>query len=262
MDLQLAGKVALVTAASKGLGKAAALQFAKEGARVAMCARSEEIEQAAEMIRQASGAEVLAMRADITQQADIDRVVQATLERFGQIDILIINAGGPPPGTFLSLTPQQWEDAVQLTLMSAVRLCYAVLPHMVERGTGSVVASESVTVKQPLDNLILSNSIRMAVIGLMRSLANELGPKGIRFNSINPGWTQTERVDELLAARARNNGTTVEQEAQKIAATAPLRRIGTVEEYAQAIAWLASPAASYVHGQALMVDGGTATSPL
>ncbi len=262
MDLQLAGQVALVTAASKGLGKAAARQLACEGARIAICARSELIESAAEEIRQESKAEVLALRADVTKQEDIDRIVRETLNRFGQIDILIINAGGPPPGLFLALKPEDWEAAIQLSLMSAVRLLYAVVPHMVERGIGSIVATESVTVKQPLDNLILSNAIRMAVIGLLKTLANELGPKGIRVNSINPGWTYTERVDQLMNARAKANNSSVEEEVAKTIASVPLGRMGTVEEYGQAIAWLASPAASYIHGQALIFDGGMTKTPL
>lgn len=262
MDLQLADKVALVAAASKGLGKAAARAFAREGARVAMCSRSALIESAAAEIIQETGADVLALRADVTKQADIDALVKATLDRFTQIDILIINAGGPPPGTFLSLKAEDWEEAVQLTLMSAVRLCYAVLPHMLERGSGSIVATESFTVKQPLDNLILSNSIRMAVIGLLKSLANELGPQGIRVNSINPGWTYTERVEQLMKARAGTNGTSVEEEMAKATAAIPLDRMATVEEYGRSIAWLASPAASYIHGHALIFDGGAAKTPL
>jgi 3-oxoacyl-[acyl-carrier protein] reductase len=262
MNLQLTDKVALVTAASKGLGKAAAREFAREGARVVMCARSESIKSAADEIRAEASSDVVALRADVAQQEDVDRVVGETLARFGQIDILITNSGGPPPGAFLSLTPADWEAGVQLVLMSTVRLCYAVVPHMVERGTGSIVANQSYTVKQPLENLILSNSIRLAVIGLMKSLANELGPKGIRVNSINPSWTSTERVDQLLAARAKANGTTPEEEAQRITASVPLGRMGTVEEYGRAIAWLASPAASFIHGQAIMFDGGVVQTPL
>lgn len=262
MDLQLKDKVVLVTAASKGLGQAAAREFAREGAKVVMCARSEALETAAVTIREETGGEVTAVRADVTKQADIDHLVQATLDQFGQIDILIVNAGGPKPGNFLDLTAQDWEDAAQLTLMSAVRLCYAVVPHMLERGSGSIVTTQSVSVKQPIANLILSNSLRMAVIGLWKSLADELGPQGIRVNSINPTFTWTKRVDQLLSNRAAINNTDVEQEAAKIAATIPLRRMGDVEEFGRAIAWLASPAASYIHGHALMFDGGATRSAL
>ena len=262
MDLQLAGKVALVTAASKGLGKATALQLAREGARVAICARSAGIDEAAAEIGRETGAEVLALRSDLTHQQDVSSLVQSTLDRFDQIDILIINAGGPPSGNFLDLTPDHWSMAAELTLMSAVRLCYAVVPHMLERESGSIVAIESISVKQPIDNLILSNSLRMAVIGMLKSMANELGPKGIRINSINPTFTWTGRVEQLMTDRAAKNNTSIEEETAKVAANIPLGRMGLVEEFGRAAAWLASPAASYVHGHALMFDGGMTRTPL
>ncbi len=262
MDLELTGKVAVVTAASKGLGKAAALALAREGARIVMGARSEALETAAADIRSETGADVLAVRGDVTRQEDIDALVNAALDKFGQIDILFVNAGGPPPGTFLSLTPEDWEAAIQLTLMSAVRLCYAVVPHMLERGEGCIITTQSVSVKQPIDNLILSNSLRMAVIGLMKTLANELGPKGIRVNSINPGWTWTERVEQLVNDRASRSGLSVDEESAKITASIPLKRMGTVDEFGKAVAFLASPAAAFIHGHALLFDGGMAKSAL
>jgi len=262
MDLELEDKVVLVTAASRGLGRAAAMEFARQGARLAVCSRGEGIETAAEEIRKATGAKVYATQADISRQEDVERLVRHTLEHFGTIDILIINAGGPPPGNFLSLQLEDWEAAFRLTLMSAVYLCTAVVPHMIERGAGSIVTMQSYSVKQPVDNLILSNSFRMAVIGMMKSLANELGPKGIRVNSINPAWTWTERVEELMDDRARRNGTTAEQEAARITAEIPLGRMGTVEEFGRTIAWLASPAASFIHGHALFFDGGAVKTPL
>jgi 3-oxoacyl-[acyl-carrier protein] reductase len=262
MDLGLADKVVLVTAASKGLGKAAAMEFARQGARVAICARSEQLEVTGDEIRSQTGTQVLAVRADLTKPADIESLVEATLNRFRQIDILIINAGGPPPGNFLDLKPEDWQAAVNLTLMSAVHLCYAVVPHMLERGSGSIVATQSVSIKEPVTHLILSNSLRMAVIGLMKSLANELGPKGIQVNTINPAWTWTERVQQLMADRAARNQTTLEEEAAKVATEIPLGRMGTVEEYGRAIVWLASPAASFIHGHALMFDGGATKAAL
>lgn len=146
--------------------------------------------------------------------------------------------------------------------MSAVRLCYAVIPHMLERGEGSIVATQSYSVKQPIDHLILSNSIRLAVIGLMKSLANELGPKGIRVNSINPAWTWTERVHELMTDRANRNQTSIDEEISRVTAELPLGRMGTVEEYGRAVVWLASPAASFIHGHALMFDGGAIKAAL
>lgn len=262
MDLQLAGKVALVTAASKGLGKASARQLALEGARIAICARSDVLEEAAAEIGREAESDVLAIRADLTRQDEIDRLVNSTLDRFGQIDILVINAGGPSPGNFLDLTLDDWHVATKLTLMSAVGLCYGVVPHMLDQGSGSIVAIESISVKQPIDNLILSNSLRMAVIGMLKSMANELGPKGIRINSINPTFTWTERVEQLLANRAADNNSSVEEEAAKVAANIPLRRMGLVEEFGRAVAWLASPAASFIHGHALMFDGGMTRTPL
>jgi 3-oxoacyl-[acyl-carrier protein] reductase len=263
MDLGLAGKIALVTAASKGLGKASALALAREGAKVALCARSESIEAAAADIRKAvPGAEVLALRGDVSVQADVDRIAAETEARFGRIDILVINAGGPPPGTFLDFKPADWQAAVDLTLMSAVRLLYAVLPGMRARKEGSIVAIESVSVKQPVEKLILSNSVRMAVIGLLKTLANEVGGDGIRVNSINPTYTTTDRVTQLLGSRAAGKGTSVAEEAAALKATIPLGRMGTPEEFGATVAWLASPAASFIHGHALMFDGGAVKSAL
>lgn len=262
MELALEDRVALVTAASRGLGKAAALALAHEGAHVSICSRSEDIEIAAEEIRDLTKSQVLSFRADLSVPADIESFVDHTLEHFGRIDILIINAGGPPPGGFLDLTPEDWEAAVQLTLMSAVRLCYAVIPHMLARGSGSIVTTQSYSVKQPIENLILSNSLRTGVIGLMKSLANELGPQGIRVNSINPAWTWTERVQQLMSDRAERSGTSVEEQSSRVIGDIPLGRMGTVEEYGRSIAWLASPAASFIHGHALMFDGGATKATL
>jgi 3-oxoacyl-[acyl-carrier protein] reductase len=262
MDLGLKDMTALVTAASRGLGRAAASALAAEGARVAICSRSAQIEQAAAEIAGETDGEILPLRADLTDEREIKELVAKTLGHFGHIDILILNSGGPPPGDFLGLQPADWEAAFHLVVMSAVHLCYAVVPHMISRGRGSIVASQSYSVKQPIENLILSNSLRTAVVGLMKSLANELGPKGIRVNSINPAWTKTERVDQLLADRAARKGTSVADEAARVTVDVPLGRMGTVEEYGRAIAWLASPAASFIHGHALMFDGGATRAAL
>ncbi|MBU0703073.1 MAG: SDR family oxidoreductase [Chloroflexi bacterium] len=257
MNLGLHDKVALVTAASKGLGKAVALRLAQEGARVAICARGEEaLYQAADEIEAQTGQPALALPANVSDPEAADALVKSTVEQFGRVDVLVINAGGPPPGQFLDLTPDDWEAAVQLTLMSAVRLCYSVVPVMKEQGRGSILAMTSITVKQPLPNLILSNSLRLGVAGLVKTLADELAPFGIRVNSICPGWTHTSRVDQLLRDRAERNETTPEEEAAKIAAAIPLRRMGTPEEFAAVAAFLVSPAASYVTGVSLLVDGG------
>ncbi len=262
MDLGLQGKVALVSAASQGLGKAAATTLAQEGAKLAICARSDQLELTAQEIESETGAEVLAVRADLTSSKQIESLVERTLSRFNQIDILILNAGGPPPGNFLDLQPTDWEAAIELTIMSAVRLCYAVVPHMIARGSGSIVAIQSYSVKHPIDHLVLSNSLRMSVIGLMKSLANELGPRGIRVNSINPAWTWTSRVESLMTDRAKRNRTSVEQQAARVTQDVPLGRMGTETEFGRAIAWLASPAAAFIHGHALMFDGGAVKSAL
>jgi len=257
MDLELHDKVALVTAASKGLGQAVALRLAQEGAHVAICARGREsLREGVARIEAETGHEPLALPADVSDPAAADALVKATVKRFGRLDVLVINAGGPPPGQFLDLTPKDWEDAARLTLMSAVRLCYAAVPLMKEQGAGSILAMTSITVKQPLPNLILSNSLRLGVTGLVKTLADELAPFGIRVNSICPGWTHTARVDQLLRDQAARNGTTPEEEAAKITAAIPLGRIGRPEEFAAAAAFLVSDAASYVTGVSLLVDGG------
>ncbi len=255
MDLQLKGKVALVTAASKGLGQASAVALAREGARLSISARSDAIENTAAQIREVGG-EVLAIKADVTKQADINSMIKQTLDTYGRIDILVINAGGPPPGNFLDLTVDDWEAGVQLTLMSAVRMCYDVIPHMLENGGGSIVAIESLSIKQPINNLILSNSIRLAVIGLLKSLSLEFGKKGIRINSVNPTFTHTGRVDQIFKAREASTGEPVTEQLAAISASIPLGRIGTPEEFGRTVAWIASPAASFIHGTNLMFDGG------
>ncbi|RLC72364.1 MAG: 3-oxoacyl-ACP reductase [Chloroflexi bacterium] len=257
MDLRLNGKVALVTAASKGLGKAVALRLAQEGVRVVLCARNEQsLRESTAAIEAETEQQVLPVPADLSDPATADALVQATFERFGRLDVLVINAGGPPPGQFLDLTPDDWEAATQLTLMSAVRLCYATVPIMKEQGSGAILAMTSITVKQPLPNLILSNSLRLGVTGLIKTLADELAPFGVRVNGICPGWTRTARVDQLLRDRAERSGTTPDEEAAKIVSAIPLGRMGRPEEFAAAAAFLVSDAASYITGVSLLVDGG------
>lgn len=257
MDLGLKDKIALVTASSRGLGRAVAARLAEEGAHLALCARGEaELRRTADEIVDHTGREVLAVPADVSDADEIKKLVQLTLQKFERIDALVINAGGPPPGQFLDLAPEDWEDATDLTLMSAVRLCYAVAPVMKTQGAGSILAMTSVSVKQPLPNLVLSNSLRLGVVGLMKSLADELAPAGIRVNTICPGWTRTDRVDQLLRDRAERNDTTPEREAQGITQAIPMGRMGAPEEFANAAAFLLSPAASYVTGVSLLVDGG------
>jgi 3-oxoacyl-[acyl-carrier protein] reductase len=257
MDLGLHDKVALVTAASRGLGRAVALRLAQEGAHVAICARGEErLTRTAAEIEAKTGCPALAFPADVSDPDTAGLLAGAVVERFGRVDILVANAGGPPPARFLDLTAGDWEAAARLTLMSVVRLCYAVVPVMKEQGAGSVLVMTSVTVKQPLPNLVLSNSLRLGITGLAKTLADELAPFGIRVNNICPGWTRTARVEQLLRDRAERNGTAPEEEAAKITAAIPLGRMGTPEEFAAVAAFLVSPAASYITGVSLLVDGG------
>jgi 3-oxoacyl-[acyl-carrier protein] reductase len=257
VDLGLRDKIALVTASSRGLGKAVALRLAREGAHVAICARGEEdLARAADEIREATGQRVLPVPADVSAPGAAETLVEATLDTFGQLDVLVVNAGGPPPGTFLDFSPQDWEDVSQLTLMSTVRLCRAAAPVMKEQDQAAILFMTSITVKQPLPNLVFSNSLRLAVTGLMKTLADELAPSGVRVNAILPGWTRTARVSQLLEDRAQRAGTTVQVEAEKVSADIPLGRIGTPEEFATVAAFLVSEAASFVNGVNLLVDGG------
>jgi 3-oxoacyl-[acyl-carrier protein] reductase len=257
VDLGLKDSVALVTASSKGLGAATAMEFAREGAKVAMCARSKDllVERAAE-IKKETAIEPLVIEADLTKGEDITRVVSATKDAYGRIDALFINAGGPPPGLFADLDEDAWQGAVELTLMSAVRLVRETLPVMREQGRGSIVACTSVSVKQPVDGLMLSNALRMGVTGMLKTLTNEVGPEGIRVNMVLPGWTKTQRAVSLLESRAEKAGTSPAEQEEQMTAQVPLRRMGKPEEFARASVFLASPAASYITGVSLLVDGG------
>ncbi|MDI3339379.1 MAG: SDR family oxidoreductase [Sphaerobacter sp.] len=256
MDLGLAGRVALVAAASKGLGRAVAREFAREGARVAMFSRDQErITAAAAAIRDETGAEVLALTADARRGDDIERVVAETVRAFGQLDILVTNAGGPPAGTFETLSEQDFVDAIELNLLSTLRMCRAVVPHMKERG-GSIVTITSISVKQPLDGLILSNTARAGVVGLVKSMANELGPYNIRVNNVGPGPTRTDRILDLARSRAERAGILLDEALRANARGIPLGRLGEPEEFARVVVFVASPAASYLTGQTILVDGG------
>jgi 3-oxoacyl-[acyl-carrier protein] reductase len=263
MDLDLAGKRALVAAASRGLGKAIALRLAEEGASLAICARdAERLEKAAEEIRQRTGAEVLAVPTDLTDYEQIKRLVRRAEEHFGGVDILVANAGGPPPGPFLELSDEQWQAAFQLTLMSAVRLAREVLPGMIARRWGRLIFSTSVSVKQPIENLILSNSLRLAVIGLAKSLANELAKYNITVNSVCPGPTATDRMKELITAQAERQGISYEEAERAWLSDIPMGRLGRPEELAALVAFLASERAGYLTGTAIQVDGGSVRFPL
>ncbi len=257
MDLGLSGKVAVVSGASRGLGFAAALLLAEEGARVAINARNEaQLAEAAGKIKQRSGQEVLAVAGDVSRLEDIQALIDRTAAHYGGIDILITNSGGPPAGKFETFSDADWQKAVDMTFFSHVRMIRAALPHLLKSTSAAVLTLTSYSVKQPIPNLVLSNSIRAATVGLTKSLALELGGQGIRFNSILPGWTATERVSELMASRAAMNQTSIEFEMEKQAKESALGRMGQPEEFARAAVFLVSPAASYITGVMLTVDGG------
>jgi 3-oxoacyl-[acyl-carrier protein] reductase len=260
MNLGLKDKVALVAAASSGLGFAAARQLAREGAKVAICSRSpERVTQAASQIGEEIGDDkaIAGFVADVADPDDIEELVVSTVERFGRLDILITNAGGPPGGTFDSVKLEAWEDAFQLTLMSATRLIKAALPHLRNSDAASILTVTSVSVKEPITGLLLSNVMRPGVVGMTKTLSQELGPENIRVNSILPGWTATDRVNELMDYRARTNDTTPEEEKGKITGGIPLGRMAQPEEFGNVAAFLVSPAASFVTGAMLQVDGGS-----
>ncbi len=247
MQLGLKDKVAFVAASSQGLGKSVALELAKEGAQVIICGRNAATIKLAEAEIRATGARVLALVGDLSIAADRDYLVAATLKEFKRVDILVTNTGGPPAGKFESFTQQDWDSAVQLLLSSAVGLVRGFLPGMKEQNWGRIIAITSQAVKQPINNLILSNSIRSSVVGLMKTLANELGEYNITVNNVMPGYTQTARLTKLLEANPAMM--TAKKEI-------PLGRFGEPEEFAAAVAFLASERASYITGVSLAVDGG------
>lgn len=257
MNLGLAGKVALVAASSRGLGRAVAMELAGEGARVAMCARGEEaLRAAADDIQRATGADVLAVPADLGLPADVARVAAAARARFGGIDILVTNTGGPPAGPFESHAPEAWETAVRQNLGSVLELTRTVLPEMKGRGWGRIVNVTSIAVKQPVDNLILSNAVRAAVTGFARTLANEVAVHGVTVNNVMPGYTRTDRVTELAARNAAQRGTSPAAEIERWEREIPMRRLGEPAEFAALVAFLCSARASYITGTSIPVDGG------
>lgn len=263
MDLGLKGKAAIVAAASKGLGKAVALELAREGARVAICSRNAQpLQRAADEIRAATGADVLAQALDVTDYAAVQKFVAAAEQRFGRVDICVTNAGGPPAKKFADIAIEEWRAAVDLTLMSAVYFAREVLPRMQKNRWGRLLTITSLSVKQPVDGLLLSNSIRAAVTGLARTLANEYGPFGITVNNVCPGYTRTERLDELAAKMSAAETISAEQIFQRWSAAIPLGRVATPQEFAAVVAFLASERASYVNGVTLAVDGGAVKSLL
>jgi len=257
MQLKLSGKVALVTAASKGLGLASALGLAREGCDLAICSRDEAaIAQVAEQIRQETGRRVLALAADVSRAEDVDRVLKATLETYGGVDILISNTGGPPTGLFMDMDDAAWQKAFDNLVMSAVRLSRGVIPAMRARGGGRILYITSGAVKQPVSGLVLSNSLRAAVTGMMKTLSSQVARDKITVNCVAPGRIDTERVRWLDADTATRTGREASAVKAGWEAQIPTGRYGTSEEFGNAIVFLASEAASYITGVTLGVDGG------
>ena len=253
MDLGLRGKVALVTAASKGMGKACALAFGAEGARVAMCARTEsDLKAAADEVRSSTRAEVLAVPADVTRKPEVEALAQRVTSQWGGVDILVANAGGPARGFFEEMSDEQWQQAFELSLLSVVRLVRAVLPGMQAKKWGRVLTIQSVSVKQPLPDLLLSNAVRPGTHGMIKTLALRYAKDNITFNTVCPGRILTDR----LMGGLKGSGLSREQYIAELGAEIPIGRVGTPEEFANVVVFLASERASYVTGTAVQVDGG------
>jgi 3-oxoacyl-[acyl-carrier protein] reductase len=257
MDTGLKNRVAIVVASSQGIGRATAEAFAAEGCRVAMCARNAQaLQSAAQYIAKQHNAEVLTQALDVTDAEAVRRFVDAVVARFGVVDVCVTNAGGPPAKGFLATSLEDWRKAVDLNFLSTIYFAREVIPHMQRRRWGRIITITSITTKQPVADLVLSNAVRAAVVGLVKSLANEFGKDGILVNNVGPGYTATDRLKELAKSRSAASGKSEKEISEGWIADAPLQRLGEPREVADAIVWLASERASYVTGQTLLVDGG------
>jgi 3-oxoacyl-[acyl-carrier protein] reductase len=257
VDLGLTGRAAAVAASSRGLGRATAHALAAEGASVALCGRDEaKVREAAETIARETGARTLAVRADVGVAADCHAFVSRAAEAFGRLDILVTNTGGPGPGAFEAVDAEAWDVAFRVTLANVVHLVKAAVPHMRRQRWGRIVNIASLSARQPVDGLVLSNSFRPAILGLAKTLSNELGPDGILVNTVCPGYTRTGRLDEVAEARARATGVTPAQVIEALGQSVPLRRIAEPDELAAVVAFLCSERASFVTGTTIAVDGG------
>jgi 3-oxoacyl-[acyl-carrier protein] reductase len=257
MDLGIQNKVALVAASSSGLGKAVALRLSREGAKLAICARNEtNLSKAREKIAAETGGIVQAYTADVTQKDQVKQMFSDIVSTLGSIDILICNAGGPPPGFVDDFTPDDYRNALELNLMSTISLCYEAIPQMKNNRWGRIICITSVSAKQPIPNLVLSNTARAGVLGFAKSLSEQVAPYGITVNSVCPGYTKTERVEELARSYADSGKGTLEDFYKSIEASIPMNRLGTTEEFAHTVSFLASEGAGYITGAALQIDGG------
>jgi 3-oxoacyl-[acyl-carrier protein] reductase len=257
MELGIKGRTAIVAAASSGLGKATAMVLAAEGARVVINARREdELAAAADEIRSATRTEVLPIAGDVTNEDNVRNLVSETLNRFGSVDILVANAGGPPAGFFDDFSAQDYRHALELNLISTINLCREAVPHMRKRGWGRIVAITSIAAKQPVENLILSNTARAGVLGFMKSLSQQVAREGITVNTVCPGYHLTDRLKSLAPLTAKKEGISVEAVYARWAASTPMNRIGDPEEFAAVVGFICSERASYLTGAVIQVDGG------
>jgi 3-oxoacyl-[acyl-carrier protein] reductase len=258
MDTGLKGRVAIVAGSSSGIGKATALAFAAEGSHVALCARRQaELDQVASEAQSRFGVETLTQAFDVSDPAAVQGFVQAVHTKFRRVDVCVPNAGGPPAKSFLETTLEDWERTWQLNLRSAIVFAQAVLPHMQQQHWGRIVTLTSYTVKQPVPELVLSNTIRAGMMGLVRSLAGQFGKDGITINNVGPGFTSTDRSRSLLETRAKNRNVSFEQVKSDLEREIPIGRMAKPEEVAETIVWLASEAAASITGQTILVDGGS-----
>ncbi len=259
MDLGIKNKVALVTASSQGLGKAAAFSLAKEGVNLAICSRYEKsITDTAKEIAKETGVKVFPLASDVSKNEDIDRLIESVKTEFGTIDILVNNAGGPPAGEITKISDAEWEKGVNLTLMSTIRLTRSVLPMMERQKWGRVVTIVSITAKQPVDELLISSTLRPGILGLSKVLANQYGKHGITINTICPGYVLTQRQEELSRSRSAEKNMTMDEYLAESATNIPIGRLGKPEEIGDVIAFLASERAGYINGANILVDGGQA----
>jgi 3-oxoacyl-[acyl-carrier protein] reductase len=258
METGLKNRVAIVAASSQGIGRAAAEALASEGCRVAMCARNPQtLEAAAGQIQKQYSAEIFAQPLDVTDPEAVHRFVDAVVSKFGAADICVTNAGGPPAKGFLAATLEDWDKAIDQNFLSTVYFAREVIPHMQKKHWGRILTITSVTTKQPVADLVLSNAVRAGVVGLVKSLANEFGKDGILVNNVAPGYTATDRLKNLAKARSASQGKTEKEVFEAWAADAPLKRVAEPREIADAIVWLASERASFITGQTILIDGGT-----
>lgn len=257
MDLGLQGKVALVAGGSQGLGKAVAMEMIREGAKVAICALDDpQLPGAVEEIKAATGGDIIGIPADLTDADQARNFIRQSLEHYGTVDVLVNNAGGPPNKTFLEIDDELWDFGFRLNLMSTIRMTREVVPIMMEKRWGRIINMTSISVKQPIDGLILSNTVRSGVVGLAKTLSNELASYNITVNNVCPGYTMTDRVRNLAIDVAQKEGTEPEAIIKRWESTIPMGRLGSPEDFAALVTFIASERAGYITGASIQIDGG------